>query len=78
LAVIVQGPPVRSRLEEWFGSLTEINAPLELALDAPAELEGSRGAELPLELLELPQREARTRPQWQRPPALPLMMWNAR
>jgi hypothetical protein len=61
-----------------FRSLVEIDALLELTLDAPGELEGSRDAELPPEPLEVPQREARTRPQWQLPPASPLMMWNAR
>jgi hypothetical protein len=45
-----------------------------LPLDAPAELEASREGELPLELPEVLRREAWTRPQWQLPPASPLMM----
>jgi hypothetical protein len=40
----------------WFRSLIEIDAPLELPLDVPAELEVPRDGQLPLELLELLQR----------------------
>jgi hypothetical protein len=61
-----------------FTSPVEIDALLELPLDAPAEPEVSRDAQLRLELLELLRREARMRPPWQLPPASPLMMWNAR
>ena len=57
-----------------FRSLSEVDALPELPLDAPAELEASRDAELPLELREVLLQEARTRPQWQLPPASPLMM----
>jgi hypothetical protein len=59
-----------------FRSLIEIDALPELPLDAPAELGASRDAEMPLELREVLRREARTRPQWQLPPASPLMMRN--
>jgi hypothetical protein len=60
----------------WFRSLIEIRALPELPLDALAELDASRDAELPLQLREVLRREARTRPQWRLPPASPLMMRN--
>ena len=46
----------------------------EPPLDAPAGLEASRDAELPLRLREVLRREPRTRPQWRLPPASLLMM----
>ena len=60
-----------------FRSLIEIDALLALQLELHAELEVSRDGELPRELPEALQREARMRPQWQLPPASPLMMRNA-
>jgi hypothetical protein len=49
---------------------------LELPFDATVELEPLRDAELPLELLEVPQREAATQRRWRRLPACSLMMRN--
>jgi hypothetical protein len=60
-----------------FRSLIEIDALLAPPLELTAELEVSRDGEWPLELPEALQREARTRPPWQLPPASPLMMQNA-
>jgi hypothetical protein len=60
-----------------FRPLIEIDALLALTLEMPAELEVSRDGAWPPELPEALQREARTRPPWQLPPASPLMMRNA-
>ena len=48
----------------------------ELPFDATPELDALRGAELPLELLEVLQREAATQRRWRLLPACSLMMRN--
>jgi hypothetical protein len=61
-----------------FRSLIEIDALLELTLDAAAEREVPGDAELLLELLEELRREATPRRQWRLPLFSSLMMRNTR
>jgi hypothetical protein len=64
------------QLQVLLRSLIEIEALHELPLDAAAELVVLGDAELPLELLEVLQREATPRRQWRLPPVSPLMLRN--